>query len=102
MSIKKRIVEEKKIPNNRQSCVKKERRETPRCEPQKNKTKAKFAYSGHKYAPGILELSPGGCRITTDAQLKVGDVIKFQSPAEKKGRVVWSRMGFYGIEFIVD
>jgi hypothetical protein len=100
MTIKKRIVEEKKIADNRQSCVKKERRETPRCEPQKKQIKAKFAYSGHKYAPGILELSLSGCRITTDAQLKVGDVIKFQSPAATRGRVVWRRMGFYGIEFI--
>ncbi len=100
MTIKKRILEEKKITNIRQSCVKKERREMPRCEPQKNQTKAKFAYSGHKYAPGILESSLGGCRITTEAQLKVGDVIKFQSPSATRGRVVWSRKGFYGIEFI--
>ena len=99
MISKKRISGEKKKPNSRQSVVKKERRETPRGEPQ-TPTEAQFDYSGNKYADRILEVSPGGCKITTDAPLRVGDVIKFKSPAAISGRVVWSRMGSFGIEFI--
>jgi hypothetical protein len=100
MGSKKCILEEKKRPKNRQSHIKKERREMPRGETQQNPSEGKFVYSRNKYADRILEMSPGGCQITTDAPLKVGDVIKFQSPATIKGRVVWSRMGFFGIQFI--
>jgi len=100
MQSKKRILEEKKIPQYRQSRLKKERRETPRDKPQKNQTESKFAYSGNKYADRILEVSRNGCRIMTDAPLKVGDVIKFQSPVAIRGRVVWSQGGSFGIEFI--
>ena len=99
MSSKKRISEEKKIPNYLQSVVNKERRETPRGEPQ-SPTEAEFDYIGNKHVDRILKVSPGGCRITTNAPLRVGDVIKFQQPAAISGRVVWSRMGSFGIEFI--
>jgi len=100
MVIKKRVLEKKKMPDARQTRVKKERRATPRSKPQKKQAKAKIDYSGNDYAPGIVELSHGGCKIMTDAELKVGDIVTFKTPAATRGRVVWSHMGFYGIEFI--
>jgi hypothetical protein len=100
MSRVKRIVEENKIPKYLQSVVKKERRETPRSEPQRNQTDSQFIDSGNSDADRILEVSGGGCKITTDALFRVGDVIKFQCSATIRGRVVWNRMGVFGIEFI--
>ena len=64
-----------KTPLYRKSHLKKQRRETPRNEPQKNQTKFKIACSGNKYADRMVEVSPKGCRISTEAPLKVGDVI---------------------------
>lgn len=100
MGSKKRILEEKKIPKYRQSHIKKERRKTLRSEPQNNQTEFQFTYGSNKYSDHILEVSPRGCKITTEAPLRVGDVIKFQQPAAISGRVVWGEMGVFGIEFI--
>ena len=93
MGRKKSILEEKKI-------LKKERRKTLRSVPQNNQTEFQFTYGSNNYSDHILEVSPRGCKITTEAPLMVGDVIKFQQPAAISGRVVWGEMGVFGIEFI--
>lgn len=100
MGSKRRTLEEKIISKYHQSRVRKDRRETSRSEPQKPQTDSKLSHSGHKYADRILDVSLNGCRIITDAPLKVGDIIKVQSPFAVRGRVVWGQDGSYGIEFI--
>lgn len=100
MGSKKRTLGEKIISKYRQSRVRQDRRETSRSEPQKTQADSELSDSGNKYADRILDVSLNGCRIITDAPLKVGDIIKVQSPFAVRGRVVWGQDGSYGIEFI--
>jgi len=100
MRSKKHILEEKKIPNYLQTIVKKKRRRAPRSETERNQTEAQFSYIGNKYGERILAMSQNGCRITTEAPLQLGDVIKFQSPFVMRGRVVWTYGEIFGIAFI--
>ena len=100
MGSKKRTLGEKTIPKYSQSRVRKEQRETSRSEPQQPQTDSKLSHSGNKYADRILDVSLNGCKIITDAPLRVGDIIKVQSPFAVRGRVIWHQNGSYGIEFI--
>lgn len=100
MSRKLVIVQGKETPSHLHPITDVERRQYQRHAPQKDQTEALFSYRGNKYTACILDVSLGGYKITTEAPLVVGEVLAFHLPIVRKGRVVWSQMVFWGIQFI--
>jgi hypothetical protein len=52
----------------------------------------------------VLDVSPGGAKITTDAEIEVGDrfglMLVPAHPKRQPCEVVWRRHGTYGIKFV--